>query len=50
MANTGNTEKIDFHLDNVHVEGSGSSFVALLTKPRGQQGLSIAIGGLDQRC
>jgi hypothetical protein len=42
-------QKIDFYLDKIHVDGSGFSFVALalLPRPRGQQGLSIAIGGMS---
>ena len=42
------TQKLDFYFDKMHVDGSGLSYVALalLSKPRGAHGLSIAIGGL----
>ena len=41
-------QKIDFYLDDIHVDGSGFSFVALalINPPKGQNGVTFAIGGL----
>ena len=42
-------QKIDFYLDRFHVDGSGLMFVAiaLLSKPKGQRGMSIRVGHVD---
>jgi hypothetical protein len=42
-------QKIDFYLDNIHVDGSGFSYVALalVPKPSGARGLSIAVGHMN---
>jgi hypothetical protein len=40
---------IDFYLDNIHVDGSGFSYVALalVSAPKGVTGISFAVGGLS---
>jgi hypothetical protein len=42
-------QKIDFYLDNIHVNGSGFSYVALalVSKPSATSGLSITIGKMN---
>lgn len=44
-------QKLDFYLDNIHVDGSGLSYVALalIPTPQESQGLSIVIGGIDPK-
>ena len=40
---------IDFYLDNIHVDGSGFSYVALalVSAPKSATGISFAVGGLS---